>query len=99
MKDKVEIGKFYANEYIDEDGRTEKNIILVISEKDGSFKTETLWITEGDMGDLYSNDWLPQFIQRKATQDEVDLFNQERNKIDDQLRGYVEVVTGNRLIL
>ncbi|GEM_PF-4855981 len=99
MKSKIEIGRFYANDFIYEDGKAEKNIILVVSKNnlEGSFKTETLWITDGKIGDLYSNDWLSEFLQRKATLEEINLFNQERSEIDGSLKGYGEAVTRVRI--
>ncbi|MCY8934363.1 hypothetical protein MOE21_17405 [Bacillus atrophaeus] len=54
--------------------------------------TQTLYVKDGQVCDLYANDWVKDSIQREATEDEIALFNKTREKMSD-LKSYGERVS------
>ncbi|AQS42433.1 hypothetical protein LSG23_20405 (plasmid) [Bacillus velezensis] len=91
----IKVGKYYALES-PEEGSTEVNIIKTLPNKPNMLDvfvcTETLYIRDGQVCDLYTNDWVKDFIQREATEDEITLFNKTREKMSD-LKSYGELVS------
>lgn len=91
----IKVGKYYALERTEE-GSTEVNIIKILPNKPHTLDvfvcTETLYIRDGQVCDLYTNDWVKDFIQREATEDEITLFNKTREKMSD-LKSYGELVS------
>ncbi|WP_332274815.1 hypothetical protein [Bacillus velezensis] len=90
----IKVGQYHALESTEE-GSTEVNIIKILPNKPNMLDvfvcTETLYIKDGQVCDLYTNDWVKDFIQREATEDEITLFNKTREKMSD-LKSYGELV-------
>ncbi len=88
----IEIGKYYANDSNDLDIK-ETNIILVKSEE-GSMKdcysTETMFLLNGEVESIYKINWLSEFLRREATQEEIDLFNNQKT---GELKNWSELVS------
>ncbi|MCY7829897.1 hypothetical protein MOB37_18635 [Bacillus spizizenii] len=91
----IKVGQYYALESTEE-GSTEINIIKILPNKPNMLDvfvcTETLYIKDGQVCDLYTNDWVKDSIQREATEDEIQLFKKTREKIGD-LKSYGELVS------
>ncbi|MCY8737530.1 hypothetical protein MOD71_18665 [Bacillus haynesii] len=91
----IKVGQYYALEYTDEEGSTEVNIIKIIPNKphtpDAIACTETLYVKDGQVRDLYKNDWVKDLIKREATEDEITLFNKTREKMSE-LKSYGELI-------
>ncbi|MEC1404187.1 hypothetical protein [Bacillus subtilis] len=91
----IKVGQYYALERTEE-GSTEVNIIKILPNKPNMLDvfvcTETLYIKDGQVCDLYTNDWVKDSIQREATADEIALFNKAREKMSD-LKSYGELVS------
>lgn len=92
----IKVGQYYALEYTDEEGSTEVNIMKIIPNKphtlDAFARTETLYVKDGQVRDLYTNDWVKDSIKREATEDEITLFNKTREKMND-LKSHGELVS------
>ncbi|MEC1437280.1 hypothetical protein P9D57_00650 [Bacillus sonorensis] len=92
----INVGQYYAHEYTDSDGSTEVNIIKIIPSKphtlDAFARTETLYVKDGQVRDMYTTDWVKDSIKREATEDEIALFNKTREKMND-LKSYGELVS------
>lgn len=90
----IKEGQYYALESTEE-GSTEVNIIKTLPNKPNMLDvfvcTETLYIRDGQVFDLYTNDWVKDFIQREATKSEIQLFKNTREKMSD-LKSYGELV-------
>ncbi|CAI6274520.1 hypothetical protein [Bacillus subtilis] len=90
----IKVGKYYALEHTEE-GSTEVNIIKILPNKPNMLDvfvcTETLYIKDGQVCDLYTNDWVKDSIQREATESEIQLFKNTREKMSD-LKSYGELV-------
>lgn len=82
----IKLGQYYALESTEE-GRTEVNIIKILPNKPNTLDvfvcTETLYVTDGEVCDLYTNDWVKDSIQREATESEIELFKNTREKMGD----------------
>ncbi|MEC3848644.1 hypothetical protein [Bacillus velezensis] len=91
----VKIGDYYATDYTDIDGSIETNVIKVTSKtryiNPSIVKAETLWIRNGIVKDLYSNEWVTSLLQRKATNEEIIIFERCREGIPG-LKTYGEAV-------
>ncbi|MEC2062697.1 hypothetical protein [Bacillus inaquosorum] len=91
----IKVGQYYALESTEE-GTTEVNIIKILSNKPNMLDvfvcTETLYIKDGQVCDLYTNDWIKDSIQREATENEIQLFKKTREKMSD-LKSYGELVS------
>ncbi|MFU8710608.1 hypothetical protein [Bacillus velezensis] len=91
----IKVGQYYALESTEE-GSTEINIIKILPNKPNMLDvfvcTETLYIKDGQVCDLYTNDWVKDFIQREATENEIALFNKIREKMSN-LKSYGELVS------
>lgn len=79
---RIDEGNFYVRES-QELETPEKYILLVVPRKEttpaGIYCTETLAV-HADMS-LFSNDWVESFLERKATPEEIALFNEVRSRI------------------
>lgn len=91
----IKIGQYYALESTEE-GSTEVNIIKILPNKpnmlDVFVYTETLYTKDGQVCDLYTNDWVKDSIQREATESEIQLFKNTREKMSD-LKSFGELVS------
>lgn len=89
---KIEIGKFYANDYFD---NKETNVILVLADKgntpDFQIRTETMYLVNGEVNSIFENNWMPQYLKREATDEEIQLFKQKRNQLG-KLQTYSEIM-------
>ncbi|MCY8565620.1 hypothetical protein [Bacillus sonorensis] len=92
----IKIGQYYAHEYTDSDGSTEANIIKILPNKPhtlGAFaRTETLYVKDGQVCDMYTTDWVKDSIKREASEDEIQLFKKTREKMSD-LKSYGQLVS------
>ncbi|TYS11681.1 hypothetical protein FZC70_02215 [Bacillus subtilis] len=83
----VKVGQYYALEYTDEEGSTEINIIKILPSlphrSDALAKSETLYVKDGQVRNMYTNDWAKESIKRIATKAEITLFNKTREKIGE----------------
>ncbi|NUJ16831.1 hypothetical protein FKN04_09520 [Bacillus glycinifermentans] len=93
---RIEVGRYYANDRVDIDGKHEKNIIKVIPSKphmpDSMVRTQTLWVKDSQPQNLFINDWVEDLIQREATEEEIKLFRKTRDQLND-LKSYGEIVS------
>lgn len=91
----IEVGKYYANDYSGE-GRKETNILYILPSTDETMeafvKTETMWMIDEEVKALYLNDWIREFVEREATEDEITLFKEHRSKLTE-LKTYSEVIS------
>ncbi|MCV0023403.1 MULTISPECIES: hypothetical protein [Bacillus] len=91
----IKVGQYYALESTEE-GSTEVNIIKILPNKPNMLDvfvcTETLYIKDGQVCNLYTNDWVKDLIQREATEDEIQLFKKTREKMGN-LRSWWELVS------
>ncbi|MED4861403.1 hypothetical protein [Bacillus atrophaeus] len=91
----IKVGQYYALESTEE-GSTEVNIIKILPNKphmlDVFACTETLYVKDGQVRDLYTTDWVKDSIQREATESEIQLFKNTREKMSD-LKSYSELVS------
>jgi hypothetical protein len=91
----IETGKYYVLQSTEEDW-DEKYIMHVLPKTynlpEHIFKTDTLAI-HCDMR-MWQNDWIKDFFQREASEEEIELFKRERAKHGDNLQGVGEMVTG-----
>lgn len=92
---KIEVGRYYTLNTTEEGFEHEKYVMLVLPRSDSlpeqQHRTETLGLHNLTM---WQNDWLEEYFQREANQEEVDLFQTERLKYDDKLQGIGEMVSG-----
>ncbi|WP_017696852.1 hypothetical protein [Bacillus subtilis] len=92
----IKVGQYYTHEYTDSDGSTEVNIIKVIPNKphtlDDFARTETLYVKDGQVCDMYTTDWVKDSIKREASESEIQLFIKTREKMSD-LKSYGELVS------
>nr|WP_172688864.1 hypothetical protein [Bacillus subtilis]APB62379.1 hypothetical protein pBS72_1100 [Bacillus subtilis] len=76
--------------------KKEVNIIKILLNKPNMLDvfvcTETLYIKDGQVCDLYTNDWVKDSIQREATESEIQLFKNTREKMSD-LKSFGELVS------
>jgi hypothetical protein len=81
----IEAGKFYANEHNDY-GNNETNVILVLPNKDiditSLVPSETMFLLNNEVQDIYKSNWRPEFIEREATKEEITLFQKNRKKVE-----------------
>ena len=86
----IEEGKYYAN-----DGEDTTTIMLVIPRKAWTpptlYRTESLAVQGMQM---WQNDWLREYFDREATQEEIEVFEHERMKYGESLPGIGEMVVG-----
>ncbi|MEC5219957.1 hypothetical protein [Bacillus atrophaeus] len=91
----IKVGQYYALESTEE-GSTEINIIKILPNKpnmlDVFVYTETLYVKDGQVCDLYTTDWVKDSIKREATESEIQLFKNTREKMSD-LKSYGELVS------
>ncbi|CAI6276927.1 hypothetical protein NRS6131_10000 [Bacillus subtilis] len=91
----IKVGQYYALESTEE-GSTEVNIIKILPNKPNMLNvfvcTETLYIKDGQVCDLYTNDWVKDSIQREATEREIQVFKNTREKMNDP-KPYGELVS------
>ncbi|QNP18252.1 hypothetical protein H9S87_18945 (plasmid) [Bacillus pumilus] len=87
----IELGAFYACDHVRPDGVTETNIMLVLEKRKNKFfeiesdfyVSETIELVDGKFDAMYTNDWLPQFLERKATPHEIEKFKRHRELYPD----------------
>ena len=79
----IEIGAYYANDN-ETDFGMETNVMLVLSKRKNSehevdsyfYITETMFLEDGKIKSIHKSDWLPEFIERRATNREIELFKE-----------------------
>ncbi|MGN5650361.1 hypothetical protein [Bacillus sp. Brlt_9] len=80
------VGNYYANDH-KEDGVIDTNIILILPKKEDTpqfqTRTETMWIRNGEVKQIYANNWISDFFKREATAEEIALFKEHRSRIDE----------------
>ncbi|MCY8911058.1 hypothetical protein P8907_19875 [Bacillus atrophaeus] len=91
--------EFYADDHIREDSIIETIVMQIISKRNSSigevesdfYVTETMQLVDGNFESIYKNDWLPQFLKRKATESEVELFKYHRG-LNGDLKHWAEFI-------
>ncbi|MGN7311499.1 hypothetical protein ACTHQ4_10375 [Alkalicoccobacillus gibsonii] len=86
----VKVGEFYAHDHVKDENTTETVVMLIkdITQgkawgKDSNIAvTESMDLTNWKFELIYTNEWIPEFIERKATPGEIKLFKQERAKVE-----------------
>ncbi|WJZ23622.1 hypothetical protein LIS04_194 [Listeria phage LIS04] len=89
----IKVGEFYCCDYTDAAGIVEVNVIKVTGIKDNNFIfSETMRLVNGEFDVMYSNEWLTNFLEREATNEEISKFYKHRES-SSPLRSYTELVT------
>ncbi|MBW7976755.1 hypothetical protein [Bacillus velezensis] len=91
----IKVGQYYALESTEE-GSTEVNIIKILPNKPNMLNvfacTETLYVKDGQVRDMYTTEWVKDSIKRRATKSETQLFKNTREKMGE-LESYGELVS------
>lgn len=81
----IKIGDYYAMDH-DNGEQIETNVVLVLSKRKNNeieveadfYVTETMELVDGKYDGFYTNDWLREFLEREATEDEIRMFKKHR---------------------
>lgn len=86
----IQQGQYYVRDTLE----SEKYIMLVLPRPetlpDSMYRTETMGIHRENQ--MWVFDWLVEYFDRAATEDEINLFKEQRTKYGDALPSYGEAV-------